>query len=83
MACGWLTFPTYRLVPDARWHVDAPRIGARSDARHPRGIEVQTVGAKALKRYGLAAGTSRSVNRLDPGFRRVARHGLLAAYRRC
>ena len=37
MRCGPLTFPTYRLVPDARWMLDLPaaRVGARS-ARRPR-----------------------------------------------
>ena len=30
MRCGTLTFPTYRLVPDAKWHLENARIGARS-----------------------------------------------------
>ena len=82
MRCGTLTFPTYRLVPDARWHVDT-RIGARSAARRERGVEVFALGQKALRRYGLAAGTSPQVNIPSPGYEPVARHGLLSAYRRC
>jgi hypothetical protein len=80
--CGALTFPTYRLVPDARWHRDG-RIGARSKQRHATGVEVFALGQKALRRYGFAAGTSPLVNLPDPGFAPLARHGLLSAYSRC
>jgi hypothetical protein len=85
MACGTLTFPTYRLVPDARWHLDAPRtaVGARSARRHARGVEVFALGQKALRRYGFAAGTSPLVNIPDPGYESFARDGLLSAYRSC
>ncbi len=80
--CGTLTFPTYRLVPDARWHRDG-RIGARSDRRRRYGVEVFALGQKALRRYGFAAGTSPLVNLPDPGYAPLARHGLLSAYSRC
>jgi hypothetical protein len=80
--CGPLTFPTYRLVPDARWHRDG-RIGARSARRRPYGVEVFALTQKALRRYGLAAGTSPLVNLPDPGYAPLARHGLLSAYSRC
>jgi hypothetical protein len=83
MACGTLTFPTYRLVPDARWHAPDARIGARSAKRRATGIEVFALGQKAVRRYGLAAGTSPRVNLPSPGFSPVARHGVLSAYRRC
>ena len=81
MRCGTLTFPTYRLVPDASWHLEDARIGARSALRRDRGVEVFALGQKALRRYGFAAGTSPSVNLPSPGFAPVARHGLLSAYR--
>jgi hypothetical protein len=81
--CGTLTFPTYRLVPDARWHLPDARIGARSAKRRETGIEVFALGQKAVRRYGLAAGTSPRVNLPSPGFSPVARHGVLSAYRRC
>jgi hypothetical protein len=80
--CGALTFPTYRLVPDARWHRDG-RIGARSAQRRASGVEVFALTQKALRRYGFAAGTSPLVNLPDPGFAPLARHGLLSAYSRC
>ena len=36
MRCGALTFPTYRLVPDARWMLDVPEGRVRSRAEDPR-----------------------------------------------
>jgi hypothetical protein len=83
LRCGPLTFPTYRLVPDAKWHLEDAVIGARSARRRSRGVEVFALGQKALKRYGFAAGTSPSVNVPSPGFRFVARHGVLSASVRC
>jgi hypothetical protein len=80
--CGTLTFPTYRLVPDARWHADG-RIGARSARQHAFGVEVFPLGQKAVRRYGFAAGTSPLVNLPDPGYAPLVRHGLLSAYSRC
>jgi hypothetical protein len=83
LRCGALTFPTYRLVPDAKWHLPDATIGARSAQRRSSGVEIFALGQKALKRYGFAAGTSPSVNLPSEGFAPVARHGLLAAYTRC
>jgi hypothetical protein len=83
MRCGTLTFPTYRLVPDATWHLEDAAIGARSAQRRATGVEVFALGQKALRRYGFAAGTSPSVNLPGEGFTPIARHGLLAAYARC
>ena len=84
MRCGTLTFPTYRLVPDARWHLEDASIGARSALRRDRGVEVFALGQKALRRYGFAAGTSPSGQPAESAASTpLARHGLLAAYRRC
>jgi hypothetical protein len=83
MECGTLTFPTYRLVPDARWHLEHASIGSRSAQRRDRGVEVYMLGQKALRRYGFAAGTSPSVNLPSDGFTPLARHGLLSAFSRC
>jgi hypothetical protein len=80
--CGTLTFPTYRLVPDARWHRDGA-VGARSAQRREHGVEVFALTPKALRRYGFAAGTSPLVNLPDPGYAPLARHGLLSAYSGC
>ena len=80
-----MTFPTYRLVPDARWHLPDASIGARSarGARESRGVEVFALGQKALRRYGFAAGTSPAVNLPSEGFTPIARRGLLSAFSRC
>lgn len=83
LSCGTLTFPTYRLVPDAKWHLEDAAIGARSAQRRAKGVEVFVLGQKALKRYGFAAGTSPSVNVPSKGFAPVARHGILAAFVHC
>ena len=83
MRCGTLTFPTYRVVPDSKWHLEHASIGARSALRRARGVEVYALSQKALRRYGFADGTNPKVNLPNPAFQRVASAGLFAAYRRC
>ena len=85
MRCGPLTFPNYRLVPDARWMLDLPagRIGARSAQRRDRGVAVFLLGRKELQRFGFAAGASPSTNVPDPGFVPIARNARYAAYASC
>jgi hypothetical protein len=85
LACGPLTFPNYRLVPDARWILDAPRerVGARSALRRKSGIAIFVIGEKSLRRYGFADGASPSTNAPDPGFAPVARRGRFVAYAAC
>jgi hypothetical protein len=85
LRCGPLTFPNYRLVPDARWLLDLPaeRVGARSAQRRARGVAIFVVGEKALRRYGFADGASPSTNAPDPGFARAERRGRFVAYVSC
>jgi hypothetical protein len=85
LPCGPLTFPNYRLVPDARWILDLPaeRVGARSARRRERGVAMFVIGRKELERYGFAAGASPSTNAPDPGFVPVARNARYAAYAAC
>jgi len=85
MACGPLTFPNYRLVPDARWHLDAPRerVTARSARRRRTGVALFLTTRKGLRRYGFADGASPSTNVPDPGFSLIARNERMAAYARC
>ena len=83
--CGPLTFPNYRLVPDARWILDASRtqVGARSARRraHGRGdLPRRSQDAAPLR---LRDGASPRTNVPDPGFVPVARHGRFAAYVSC
>jgi hypothetical protein len=85
LRCGTLTFPNYRLVPDARWILDLPRerVGARSALRREHGVAIFAIDRKTLERYGFADGASPSTNVPDPGFVPVARRGRFAAYSAC
>jgi hypothetical protein len=85
LRCGPLTFPTYRLVPDARWllDADAERVRSRAVERDPAAVAVYVTGdAKFERRFGRADGVSRATNRLPAGPPDV-RHGPFAAYVRC
>jgi hypothetical protein len=85
MRCGALTFPTYRLVPDARWQLDAPAqaIHTRAGGRPAGGVTVYiTADEKFERRFGRADGVSRSTNRL-PSTRPDVAHGPFVAYELC
>jgi hypothetical protein len=85
LRCGPLTFPNYRLVPDARWLLDLPagRVGARSARRRATGVAIFVIGEKTLRRYGFADGASPRTNAPDPGFVRGPRRGRFVAYVSC
>ena len=85
LRCGPLTFPNYRLVPDARWMLDLPasRVGARSAKRRKGGVAMFVVGRKELERFGFAAGASPATNVPDPGFVPIARNARYVAYASC
>lgn len=82
--CGPISLPTYRLVPDLRWHLgrDADVV-ARSDRRPATGVALFVIGEKSLRRIGFADGTSPLVNVPDDGFAPVAREGRFVAYASC
>jgi len=85
LRCGSLTFPTYRLVPDARWILDAGagRVRSRAVDSDPGAVAVYVAGdAKFERRFGRADGVSRATNRLPAGPPDV-RHGPFVAYVRC
>ncbi len=87
MRCGPLTFPTYRLVPDARWMLDLPEGRVRSRAEDPRpgGADVYIAGdEKFERRFGRADGVSRKTNRL-PAAEPAGRSGpfVVIVPRRC
>lgn len=89
-ACpGALTFPTYRLVPDARWQLDAgadevrSRAGADGAVRSPGAIALYIAGdEKFERRFGRADGVSRTTNRPPAGAPAV-RSGPFRAYDVC
>jgi hypothetical protein len=85
MRCGPVTFPNYRLVPDTRWHLDAPRsaVGARSARRRDSGVAIFTLTRKGLRRLGFADGASPTTNVPDPGFERIAVNARFSAYAAC
>jgi hypothetical protein len=86
-SCRPITMPTYRLVPDLRFELDAPGAVAARNRAGPGRLRVFVAGdEKAVKRFGQADGVPRRTNRLPAGAPR-ARHGFLVAYgvsgRRC
>jgi hypothetical protein len=84
-ACGPVSLPNYRLVPDSRWilHAGAQQVVARSD-RVPRyGVALVVTGRKAVSRFGRAAGASAADNRAPSGYRRIAANQTFTAYERC
>lgn len=87
--CGPLSLPNYRLVPDARWLLDAPaqQVVARASFaradRPQRGVAIFYVGEQPLERYGFADGADRLANVPGPGFTPLERAGTLRAYVSC
>ncbi len=85
MRCGALTFPTYRLVPDARWrlHADARAVHTRAGNRPAGAVAVYITGdEKFERRFGRADGVSRTTNR-PPSVAPAVEHGPFAAYVVC
>ncbi|MEA2150268.1 MAG: hypothetical protein QOD69_2098 [Solirubrobacteraceae bacterium] len=85
LRCGPLTFPTYRLVPDARWilHADARRVRSRAVDPRPGAVAVYITGdTKFERRFGRADGVSRATNELPSGAPSL-RRGPFAVYVRC
>lgn len=89
MRCGALTFPTYRLVPDARWRLDAgaeqvrTRAGAGETVRSRGAVAVYIAGEEKFeRRFGRADGVSRATNR-PPAGAPTASRGPLRAYVVC
>jgi hypothetical protein len=85
--CRPVTLPTYRLIPDVRFELDAPEadVRARSEVGEGAGgAALFVVGdEKAIKRFGRAAGVSRRFNvpSANPNF--PVLHDFLLAEDRC
>ena len=85
LRCGALTFPTYRLVPDARWqlHADARIVHTRAGGRPAGAVAVYVIGdEKFERRFGRADGVDRSTNR-PPGAAPAVVRGPFRAYVVC
>ena len=89
LECGPLTVPNHKLVPDARWILDAPdgAVIARADpeARVPRrGVALVVVSRFAIFKHAWTNDTdSPRIQSPPSGFRRVATSDFYAAYARC
>ena len=85
-AAAPLTFPNYRLVPDARWILDLPRsrVGARSAMRRERGVGDRSSSVPRSS-SATASPPARARRRTlpDPGFVPIARNERYAAYAAC
>ena len=83
--CGPVTLPNYRLVPDARWILDATQkqVGSRSARPRTSGVALLLVGDKLLRRYGFADGASPKTNAPPDGFVRGPRRDGFTAYVGC
>jgi hypothetical protein len=84
-ACGPVTLPNYRLVPDTRWILDATQkqVGSRSAVQRDHGVALLLVGDKLLRRYGFADGASPKTNAPPDGFLRGDMRGGFTAYVAC
>jgi 4-amino-4-deoxy-L-arabinose transferase-like glycosyltransferase len=84
-ACGPVTLPNYRLVPDTRWilHATQKQVGSRSAVQRKHGVALLLVGDKLLRRYGFADGASPKTNAPPEGFVRGDRRGGFTAYVGC
>ena len=89
LRCGPLTVPNHKLVPDARWIVDAPAGGviarADPDERLPRrGVALVVTSRFAVFKHAWSNDTDSPLIQSPPaGFRRIATGDFYAAYARC
>jgi hypothetical protein len=90
LACGPVSVPNHKLIPDVRWVLDvgARDTIARSDAsqgtRSERGVQLFPAERTALLRQALVSDTDDPLLSVPgPGFLRVATSDFYGAYVRC
>jgi hypothetical protein len=90
MKCGPLTFPSFRLIPDAKLVLDDPQSDVRGRAEPPvavRGVAVTIVrdpgDARVAERYGHPGIDLPIDERTPNGFRKVAADGSFEAAALC
>jgi hypothetical protein len=89
LECGPLSVPNHKLVPDARWILDAPAgaVVARADpavAVPRRGVALVVTSRFAIFKHAWTNDSdSARIQSPPPGFRRVATSDFYAAYARC
>jgi hypothetical protein len=92
-ACGPITTPNHKLVPDVRWILDLPeeRVIARSDRASAAGVDtgvaLHAARRSVLLRQGFNPDDDSAQDTLlnvpPPGFTRIAGNAFYAAYARC
>jgi hypothetical protein len=90
LACGPVSVPSHKLIPDVRWVLGLPadRVLARSDARTgaraDRGVAIFVHGRTAVSRQAFSTRTDPPLIQVPrPGFERVAVTRFYSAYVRC
>jgi hypothetical protein len=91
LECGPVSVPTHKLIPNARWILDAgegdvvarsdPSPAAKRKARY--GVAVFAVGRRNVLRTGLAVSTDTLTQVPGRNFRRIAVERYFSAYLRC
>ncbi len=90
LACGPVSVPTHKLIPDVRWVLDAgvDDVRARADrttaGRLDRGVALYVTNRTALLRQALVEPTDDPMNDVPlPGYTRIATSSYYAAYAKC
>ena len=89
LRCGPLTVPNHKLVPDARWILDAPdgRVVPRADPDAPRpgrGVALVVTSRFAVFKHAWSNDTdSPLIQSPPPGWERVETGDFYTAYARC
>jgi hypothetical protein len=89
LRCGPLTVPNHKLVPDARWILDAPasRVTPRADrkAQRPRrGVALVVTSRFAVFKHAWSnEGDAPLIQSPPAGWNRVTTGDFYAAYARC
>jgi hypothetical protein len=90
LACGPVSVPSHKLVPDVRWVLDAgaDRVVARADREAAgalgRGVAVYVTNRTALLRQALVEDSDDPMDSVPlPGYVRAATSSYYAAYVRC
>ena len=90
LACGPISVPSHKLVPDVRWITDRGVDGvlARADrdaaGKYDRGVALYITNRSALLRQALVEDTDDPLNSVPlAGFERTATSAYYAAYVRC
>jgi len=88
-ACGPVSLPTHRQLPDVRWALDTDRnaVVSRADASRAAlarrgGVALVALG-RSVRTIGRVEGLPRGTNIAPAGFAEVARNATFAAYVRC